>query len=104
VLPPPQVRVGLRNRHQALVRELQVTLGIYPDRVRPEDCGRLGPIMGRLKGSGVPEEEQLLLADLITFGDGNFYHERIVTPIFYVISYEIDHLSNLGVEVSHRLG
>ncbi|GIL75226.1 hypothetical protein Vretimale_7896 [Volvox reticuliferus] len=99
-----EVRIGLRNKHQALIRELQHTLGIYPDRIRPEDCGRLAPIMSRLKASDVPEEQRIITADLIAFGDGNFYYERIVTPIFYVISYEIDHLSNLGVEVAHRLG
>ncbi len=52
----------------------------------------------------MPDDQRIIAADLIAFGDGNFYHERIVTPIFYVISYEIDHLSNLGVDVAHRLG
>ncbi|GLI62082.1 hypothetical protein VaNZ11_004642 [Volvox africanus] len=99
-----EVRIGLRNKHQALIRELQHTLSIYPDRIRPEDCGRLAPIMSRLKASDVSEDQRIIVADLIAFGDGNFYYERIVTPIFYVISYEIDHLSNLGVEVAHRLG
>lgn len=99
-----EVRIGLRNKHQALIRELQHTLGIYPDRIRPEDCGRLGPIMSRLKGSDVPEDQRIIIADLIAFGDGNFYYERVVTPIFYVISYEVDHLSNLGVDVAFRLG
>ncbi|KAG2500666.1 hypothetical protein HYH03_001432 [Edaphochlamys debaryana] len=99
-----EVRIGLRNKYQALIRELQHVLGIYPDRIRPEDCGRLGPIMSRLKGSDVPEDQRIIIADLIAFGDGNFYYERVVTPIFYVISYEVDHLSNLGVEVSFRLG
>lgn len=44
-----EVRIGLRNKYQQVIRELQSVLGIYPDRIRPEDCGRLGPIMTRLK-------------------------------------------------------
>jgi 1,3-beta-glucan synthase len=42
------------------------------------------------------------VADLIAFGDGGFFTDRIITPIFYVMSYEIDHLSNLGVDTAHR--
>ena len=46
-------RVELRNRHQEVIREVQSHLGVYPTRIRPEDCGRLPPILQRLKAAGV---------------------------------------------------
>lgn len=52
----------------------------------------------------VPVGDRELLADLVSFGDGGFFTDRIITPIFYVMSYEIDHLSTLGVDVAHRWG
>lgn len=99
-----QVRVRLRNEHQALIRELQTQLNITPDRTSPEDAGRLTPIMGRMRHSDVPADQHMIAADLVAFGDGNYFYERILTPVFFVMSYEIDHLSNLGVDVAHRLG
>uniref|UniRef100_A0A6S8NKA7 1,3-beta-glucan synthase n=1 Tax=Dunaliella tertiolecta TaxID=3047 RepID=A0A6S8NKA7_DUNTE len=97
--------VELRNHHQHLIHDVQAQLQLHPSRVRPEDCGRISSIISRL--SEYPEVEVRdhdLLADLIAFGDGGFFCNRIVTPVFDVMAYEIDHLSNLGVDVAHRLG
>jgi 1,3-beta-glucan synthase len=37
----------------------------------------------------VPEEDFALLGDLIAFGDGGFFCDRIITPVFDVIAYEV---------------
>ncbi len=52
--------------------------------MRPEDCGKLSSIMTRLSSTEVPVPDRDLLADLISFGDGGFFCDRIVTPLFYV--------------------
>lgn len=118
---------------------------LHPKRMRPEDCGRLSSIASRLKESLVPPEDCAMVSDLVAFGDGGFFCDRVVTPIFYVFSYEVrllklpgsthagqswcigrrhscirysscllpplgapepqvDHLSNLNIDVAHRLG
>ncbi|KAG1659988.1 hypothetical protein FOA52_009662 [Chlamydomonas sp. UWO 241] len=106
-VPTPGLRnkyVELRNVHQSTITEMQNHLGLHPSRMRPEDCGRMSSIMARLKDSLVPAADCTWLADLVAFGDGGFFIDRIVTPIFYVMSYEIDLLSNLNIDVAHRLG
>lgn len=35
------------------------------------------------------EDDLNLLADLVAFGDGGFFCNRIVTPIFDVMAYEV---------------
>lgn len=52
--------------------------------MRPEDCGKLSSIMTRLSASDVPVPDRELLADLVSFGDGGFFCDRIATPLFYV--------------------
>ncbi|KAG2442264.1 hypothetical protein HXX76_002351 [Chlamydomonas incerta] len=94
----------LRNTFQHLISETQHQLGIRPADMRPEDCGKLSSIMTRLSSSEVPAPDRELLADLVSFGDGGFFCDRITTPLFYVMSYEVDHLSTLGVDTAYRLG
>eukprot|EP00198_Chlamydomonas_reinhardtii_P003823 XP_001693159.1 1,3-beta-D-glucan synthase [Chlamydomonas reinhardtii] len=94
----------LRNTFQHLISEIQHHLGIRPSDMRPEDCGKLSSIMTRLSASDVPVPDRELLADLVSFGDGGFFCDRIATPLFYVMSYEVDHLSTLGVDTAYRLG
>lgn len=62
---------------------------LHPKRMRPEDCGRLSSIASRLKESLVPPEDCAMVSDLVAFGDGGFFCDRVVTPIFYVFSYEV---------------
>ncbi|KAL6746906.1 hypothetical protein V8C86DRAFT_1430973 [Haematococcus lacustris] len=98
-------RIELRNLHQHRIRDVQLQLQIYPRRVRPEDCGRVSSISARLQEMpDVEPADYALLADLIAFGDGGFYCDRIVTPIFDVFAYEVDHLGTLGIDVAHRIG
>ncbi|KXZ43170.1 hypothetical protein GPECTOR_99g805 [Gonium pectorale] len=94
----------LRNTFQHLIREIQMTIGIRPQEMRPEDCGKMSSILNRLSNTEVAVSDRELLADLISYGDGGFFMDRIITPIFYVMSYEIDHLATLGVDTAHRLG
>ncbi|KAF5834980.1 hypothetical protein DUNSADRAFT_8080 [Dunaliella salina] len=97
--------VELRNHYQHLIHDVQTQLQLHPSRVRPEDCGRISSICSRLpEYSEVNKNDYDLLADLIAFGDGGFFCNRIVTPVFDVMAYEIGHLSALGVDVAHRLG
>lgn len=71
--------------------------------MRPEDCGKMSSILSRLSASSdVPLSDRELLADLICYGDGGFFMDRVITPIFFVMSYEIDHLSTLSVDTTHR--
>ncbi|KAJ9527498.1 hypothetical protein QJQ45_025772 [Haematococcus lacustris] len=42
--------------------------------------------------------------DLIAMGDGSFWCERVITPIFYVLCFEMDAQFTAGVEVAFRLG
>lgn len=37
----------------------------------------------------MPDQDFHLVSDLIAFGDGGFYMDRIVTPIFDVFCYEV---------------
>ncbi|EFJ48653.1 hypothetical protein VOLCADRAFT_90840 [Volvox carteri f. nagariensis] len=95
----------LRNTFQHLIKDLQVQISIRPADMRPEDCGKMSSILSRLSTtSDVPLSDRELLADLVCYGDGGFFMDRIITPIFFVMSYEIDHLSTLGVDTAHRLG
>ncbi|GLI69231.1 hypothetical protein VaNZ11_013721 [Volvox africanus] len=95
----------LRNTFQHLIKELQLQICIRPADMRPEDCGKMSSILSRLANSAdVPLSDRELLADLVCYGDGGFFMDRVITPIFYVMSYEIDHLSTLGVDTAHRLG
>ncbi|GAX79706.1 hypothetical protein CEUSTIGMA_g7147.t1 [Chlamydomonas eustigma] len=45
-----------------------------------------------------------LLEDLVSFGDGGLFMDRVITPVFMVISYEVDYLAQKGEEVAYRLG
>ncbi|GLC51113.1 hypothetical protein PLESTB_000467200 [Pleodorina starrii] len=58
---------------------------------------------GRLAATLSPGDADLL-ADLAAYGDGGFVTDRIVTPLFYFLSHEMDALFDEGVEVAHRLG
>lgn len=57
--------------------------------MRPEDCGRVSSILARLKECAMSSEDRYIVAELVAFGDGGFFLDRIVTPIFYVMSYEV---------------
>ncbi|GIL51750.1 hypothetical protein Vafri_7680 [Volvox africanus] len=95
----------LRNTFQHLIKELQTQISIRPADMRPEDCGKMSSILSRLANcADVPLSDRELLADLVCYGDGGFFMDRVTTPIFFVMSYEIDHLSTLGVDTAHRLG
>ncbi len=94
-------RVELRNLHQKLITEVQAQLQIYPRRTRPEDCGRVSTIVTRLQDTEVPDEDFQLLGDLIAFGDGGFYCDRIVTPIFDVFAYEVSSAAGSREPLAH---
>ena len=59
--------------------------------MRPEDCGRVSSILARLKDCTMPSEDRYIVAELVAFGDGGFFLDRIITPVFYVMSYEVWH-------------
>eukprot|EP00798_Chlamydomonas_sp_ICE-L_P008247 gene8247-1516_t len=94
----------LRNKHQGVIYELQHLLAICATEMRPEDLGRTKLITKRLRNTDVPTADRTLVADLVAWGDGGYFTDHVITPIFYVMSYEIDHLGTLNVETAHRLG
>lgn len=72
-----------------MILDVQKQLQIYPTRIRPEDCGRMSSILTRLAHTDVAMEDRYLVADLLAFGDGGFYCDRIVSPIFICMAYEV---------------
>ena len=45
-----------------------------------------------------------LFADLAGYGDGGFWTDVLVEPLFTVLAFEVDHMASAGQEVAHRLG
>jgi len=94
-------RVLLRNELQEEIAALQRRLGHDPSALSPEQCApAFAPARGALPphlAAGTPARgaaaiaaagDGELIAELAAFGDGGFYCDRIVTPVFYMLSYE----------------
>lgn len=57
------------------------------------------------RSAAAPDVESLLLlADLAALGDGGFVTDRLVAPLFYFLSHEMDAMFNAGEEIAFRVG
>ncbi|GIL42993.1 hypothetical protein Vafri_805, partial [Volvox africanus] len=50
-----------------------------------------------------PDSRELFI-DLACHGDGGFWTDVVVSPLFTVLAFEVDHMASSGQEVAHRLG
>ncbi|GLC72072.1 hypothetical protein PLESTF_001201000 [Pleodorina starrii] len=124
-------RVAMRNALDAPLRAAREILGHDPAASYPDACAQaamqlvdrlpeLMPVLGLpstdsdltssdtdpcsadLSLSCVASRE--LFADLVCYGDGGFWTDVIVSPLFTVLAFEIDHMATARQEVAHRLG
>lgn len=54
-------------------------------------------------GSHLHEQDRALLCDLVLFGDGGAFMDRIVTPVFRALAYEVSTKGGGGVEPAMRI-
>lgn len=121
LLCPPaqgaQRRAALRNALQAPIAQAQASLGHHPAACRPAACARalarLPSLLAQAasdlglasspSGPGSCGDAELFF-ELVAFGDGGFVTDRVVTPVFYVLAYEMDAMFTAGQEEAFRLG
>lgn len=57
---------------------------------------------GKPAGS-LPPRDQALLWEMVLFGDGGAFVDRIVTPVFRALAYEVSTKGGKGVEAAMRI-
>ncbi|PNH01232.1 hypothetical protein TSOC_012892 [Tetrabaena socialis] len=123
-------RLAMRNVLQSQLLAAQEHIGHDPAACRPGRCAEAAaalesrlPSLPRL-GLSLPASadrspaaeasradaslgspaSQRLFADLAAHGDGGFWTDTFVAPLFTVLAFEIDHMATAGQEMAHRLG
>jgi hypothetical protein len=127
-----QRRLVMRNSLQAQLREAQEHMGHQPAACSLERCATTAAQLASqlpdlLPSLGLPHTalteaptssfpscssdlsltcaaSRELFADLACFGDGGFWTDVLVSPLFTVLAFEVDHMASSGQEVAHRLG
>ncbi|GLC38942.1 hypothetical protein PLESTB_000464000 [Pleodorina starrii] len=86
---------------------------LMPDLDLPSDPPDAGPQQAPPASSASSPSSDLalpcpasreLFSDLACYGDGGFWTDVLVSPLFTVLAYEVDHCASSGAEVAHRLG
>ncbi|KAG2442546.1 hypothetical protein HXX76_002632 [Chlamydomonas incerta] len=111
IAPPPFSAAAARQLYELAAAAAAEAGGIpqphSPQALSPELCAAALPACRSAAAAVAPHLGVLdaeLAAELAAFGDGGFVTDRVVTPLFCFLSYEMDALFEAGVEVAHRLG
>ncbi|GAX79705.1 hypothetical protein CEUSTIGMA_g7146.t1 [Chlamydomonas eustigma] len=116
-------RIILRNNLQVQILHLQRHFQHQPSSVTLAQCAEvLGFIQGKVphpasypvtstsfrtstaSDSRAGIEDCELLEDLVAYGDGGMFMDRVVSPVFTVMAYELDNLVRQREDIAFRLG
>eukprot|EP00892_Ulva_mutabilis_P001697 jgi/Ulvmu1/11528/UM078_0017.1 len=114
-----QRRVDLRNQHMRLIhkereryhRQIpfnvdsnQAPVSTY-DWLTVAQPAFIGNVVhwDAIRPANASEQDRALLWDLVLFGDGGAFVDRIVTPVFRALAYEITNKGSKGVEPAMRI-
>lgn len=95
-LPPPRrlvrplAETTLFLFPQADIAAMQAALGHAPETLSPGACaGHYRRCAEALPHPWNQSVDADIIVDLVVFGDGGWHTDRIVTPLFYMLSYEV---------------
>lgn len=54
-------------------------------------------------GARLNEQDRAMVCDLVLFGDGGAFMDRIITPVFRALAYEVSTKGGGGVEPAMRI-